>query len=154
MQKIISLTLTVLLILSSCRQETVMQPLELWYDQPAKVWEEALPLGNGLTGAMVFGGVATEQFGLNDNTLWSGGPNPGNRENGPEVLSEVRHAVFDENYDEADRLWRGMHGPYSARYLTMGDLFLEFPFSVEETEDYRRSLDLRNALSTVSFGID
>ncbi|MBS1563767.1 MAG: glycoside hydrolase N-terminal domain-containing protein, partial [Bacteroidetes bacterium] len=51
--------------------------LKLWYQQPAKAWEEALPLGNARTGAMVFGGVAKERVQLNDNTLWSGAPNPG-----------------------------------------------------------------------------
>jgi len=150
---LIFILVTFVLALSS-RAETEQQPLKLWYNQPAGSWEEALPLGNGLTGAMVFGGISTEQFLLNDNTLWSGGPTPGNRENGPEVLSKVRQAVFEENYGKADSLWRGMHGPYSARYLPMGDLFLNFPFDEEKTENYRRSLDLRNALSTVSFGID
>ncbi|TVQ74650.1 MAG: glycoside hydrolase family 95 protein [Balneolaceae bacterium] len=140
--------------LGSCQPENAQEPLQLWYDQPAANWQEALPLGNGLTGAMVFGGISTEQFMLNDNTLWSGGPNPGNRENGPEVLSKVRQAVFDGNYAEADKLWRGMHGPYSSRYLAMGDLFLDFPFSDDAAANYHRSLDLRKATSTVSFTID
>jgi len=147
-------SLVAMIMAVSCRHQKEQEPLQLWYNQPASAWEESLPIGNGLTGAMVFGGISTEQFMLNDNTLWSGGPNPGNRENGPEVLSKVRQAVFEGNYGDADRLWRGMHGPYSARYLSMGDLFLDFPFSTEETEDYRRSLDLRKALTTVSFGID
>ncbi|MCH8525189.1 MAG: glycoside hydrolase family 95 protein [Balneolales bacterium] len=126
----------------------------LWYDEPAQSWQEALPLGNGLTGAMVFGGVGAEQFLLNDNTLWSGGPVPGNRERGPEVLAAVREAVLAGNYAEADLLWRGMHGPYSARYLPMGNLFLDFPFSQEDATGYRRSLDLRRAMSEVSFTVD
>jgi alpha-L-fucosidase 2 len=138
----------------SCTSVMEPQPLELWYDEPALSWQEALPLGNGLTGAMVFGGVATEQYLLNDNTLWSGGPVPGNRENGPEVLAAVRQAVFDGDYARADQLWRGMHGPYSARYLPMGDLFLDFPFTESEASEYRRSLDLRRAISEVSFAVD
>ena len=108
---LIFILVTFVLALSS-RAETEQQPLKLWYNQPAGSWEEALPLGNGLTGAMVFGGISTEQFLLNDNTLWSGGPNPGNRENGPEVLSKVRQAVFEENYGKADSLWRGMQYRY------------------------------------------
>ena len=131
------------------------EPLVLWYNQPANQWEEALPLGNGLTGAMVYGGVSSEHIMLNDNTLWSGGPTPGNRVNGPEVLAMVRKAVFEQNYAGADKHWRCMHGPYSARYLPMGDIFLNFPFPEEEQpEDYIRSLDLRNALSNVSFEMD
>ncbi len=147
----------VVIFLTACQSQKEQESLKLWYNQPAGSWKEALPLGNGLTGAMVFGGVSTEQFMLNDNTLWSGGPRPGNREHGPEVLAKVRQAVFDQDYAEADRLWRGMHGPYSARYLPMGDLYLDFPFSAEASENYRRSLDLRKAISTVSFtanGID
>jgi alpha-L-fucosidase 2 len=57
--------------------------LKLWYTKPAQAWEEALPLGNGKTGAMVFGKVKTERYQLNDNTLWSGYPDPGNNPNGP-----------------------------------------------------------------------
>jgi alpha-L-fucosidase 2 len=128
MKKIGIFCLIAMIMAVYCQHNKEQEPLQLWYDQPADSWEEALPLGNGLTGAMVFGSIASEQFMLNDNTLWSGGPNPGNRENGPEVLSKVRQAVFEENYAEADRLWRGMHGPYSARYLPMGDLFAGFSF--------------------------
>src|SRR5882724_9406984 len=67
-------------------QQPKGQELKLLYDQPAAIWEEALPLGNGKTGAMVFGGVTREQFQLNDNTLWSGYPEPGNNPNGPIYL--------------------------------------------------------------------
>ena len=152
MQKI---SLFILLVIaSSCNKAKESQPLELWYNQPAGVWEEALPLGNGLTGAMIFGGVITERYALNDHTLWSGGPVPGNRENGPEVLDLVRKSIFDEDYKLAGELWRGMHGPYSARYLPMGDLAIDFAFSGTEVENYRRSLDLRNSLSTISFDIN
>ena len=64
--------------------------LKLLYNKPATVWEEALPLGNGKTGAMVFGGIAKERFQLNDNTLWSGAPNLGNTPDGPSILPQVR----------------------------------------------------------------
>ena len=68
--------------------------LKLWYDRPAKIWEEALPLGNGKTGAMVFGRVNKERLQLNDNTLWSGFPNAGNNPKGPAHLPLVRQATF------------------------------------------------------------
>lgn len=143
-----------LIINISCRQEIDKQPLKLWYSKPAGQWEEALPLGNGTAGAMVYGGIKREQYSLNDHTLWSGGPVPGNRENGPLVLEKVREAIFTEDYAGAGRLWRGMHGPYSARYLPMGDLLLNFSFPDDGTEKYQRSLDLRKALSEVSFEKD
>ncbi len=125
--------------------------LKLWYAKPAKAWEEALPLGNGKTGAMVFGGVKKERYQLNDNTLWSGFPDPGNNPNGPTVLPEVRKAVFEGDYIKAADLWKKMQGPYSARYLPLGNLLLEFP--VEDTlgTGYYRDLDLNNAIATVRY---
>src|SRR6187401_1352258 len=94
--------------------------LKLWYRQPAKAWEEALPLGNAKTGAMVFGGIAKERFQLNDNTLWSGYPNPGNNPDGPKYLPLVRELVFAGNYDSAAAVWKKyMQGTYSARYLPL-----------------------------------
>src|SRR5688500_3479887 len=100
-------------------------PLKLWYQKPAEVWEEALPLGNGNTGAMVFGGIVKERFQLNDNTLWSGYPEPGNNPDGPKILPLVRQAIFEGKYDSAAVLWKKMQGPYSARYLPLADLWLQ-----------------------------
>ena len=128
-----------------------IQPLELWYDRPAKIWEEALPLGNGTTGAMVFGGIKNEQYSLNDHTLWSGAPVQGNKPKGPEILPKVREAIFNGDYGQAATLWKGMHGPYSARYLPLGDLFLKFNFADTLVQNYRRGLDLHKAISTVVF---
>lgn len=126
--------------------------LKLWYDQPAKVWEEALALGNGKTGAMVFGGVNTERFQLNDNTLWSGFPNPGNNPKGPGALPQVRQAVVAGRYAEAAEIWKkNLQGPYSARYLTMADLFLDFHLKDSTPTSYRRELDLNNAVHTVTY---
>ncbi|MCH5687749.1 glycoside hydrolase family 95 protein [Niabella sp. W65] len=82
------------------------EDLKLWYNQPASIWEEALPLGNGKTGAMVFGGVGTERLQLNDNTLWSGAPNPGNTPGGPAILAEVRRLIFAGLYDSATNVWK------------------------------------------------
>lgn len=127
--------------------------LQLWYDRPADAWEEALPLGNGKTGAMVFGGIAREQYQLNDNTLWSGYPNPGNNANGPKYLPMVRNAVESGDYALAEKYWKKMQGPYSARYLHMGNFFIDFPFSADQITEYRRVLELGAALSTVSFNV-
>ena len=126
--------------------------LKLWYDKPAAIWEEALPLGNGKTGAMVFGGVNRERLQLNDNTLWSGYPNAGNNPKGPEALPKVRQAIEEENYGEAAALWKkNLQGPYSARYLPMADLFLDFLLKDSTVKNYRRELNLNNAIHTVSY---
>lgn len=128
--------------------------LKLWYDQPAKIWEEALPLGNGKTGAMVFGGVSTERFQLNNSTLWSGAPDAGNNPKAQAILPLVRAAVFAGDYGKAAEIWKkNLQGPYSARYLTMADLFLDFDFKDSATTAYRRELDIRNAVSTVTYTI-
>jgi alpha-L-fucosidase 2 len=125
--------------------------LKLWYTRPAAAWEEALPLGNGKTGAMVFGGVENERYQLNDNTLWSGYPDAGNNPNGPGLLPQVRQMVFQGNYDSAAVLWKKMQGPYSARYLPLADLELLFPVYDTATTNYSRELDLNTALSTVKY---
>lgn len=129
----------------------IAQKLVLWYDKPAQSWEEALPLGNGKTGAMVFGGIGKERLQLNDNTLWSGFPDPGNNPDGPKVLPLVRKQVFEGNYDSAAALWKKMQGPYSARYLPLADLWLNFSATDTTAEDYYRDLDLDSAISRVRY---
>lgn len=139
----------------SSGQKTKMNTdLTLWYKQPASAWEEALPLGNGKTGAMVFGGITRERFQLNDNTLWSGYPNPGNNSNGPKYLPLVRQAVEEGDYALAAQYWEKMQGPYSARYLPMGNLFIDFPAENVNATDYIRSLDLNTATSVVSYKLN
>jgi len=125
--------------------------LKLWYTQPASAWEEALPLGNGKTGAMVFGGIRHERLQLNDNTLWSGYPEAGNNPNGPVYLPLVRKAVFDGDYAQASAFWKKMQGPYSARYLTMADLFLDVALKDTVAVKYSRSLDLGTATAAVVY---
>ena len=125
--------------------------LKLWYKQPAQAWEEALPLGNGKMGAMVFGGVTEERFQLNDNTLWSGYPEPGNNPDAPKYLPLVREQIFQGNYDSATKLWKKMQGPYSARYLPLGDLRIFQPRYDTVTTNYHRQLDLNAAIATTSY---
>ncbi|MEO6520654.1 MAG: glycoside hydrolase family 95 protein [Mucilaginibacter sp.] len=134
-------------------QQINQQSLKLWYNKPARVWEEALPLGNAKTGAMVFGRINIERYQLNDNTLWSGFPDAGNISNGPQVLPLVRKAVFDGDYEKAAELWKKMQGPYSARYLTMADLFLNFGLSDSTTSNYYRDLDIKNSTTTLKYTI-
>jgi alpha-L-fucosidase 2 len=150
-----SLTIALLLITQIVSAQTTVDPnLKLWYNKPASIWEEALPLGNAKTGAMVFGGIAKERFQLNDNTLWSGYPNPGNTVGGPAIVEDVRKQVFEGNYDSAATAWRKMHGPYSARYLTMADLWIENKLSDTVPASYYRDLNISNATATVKYKIN
>lgn len=125
--------------------------LKLWYNEPASIWEEALPLGNGKAGAMVFGGIVTERFQLNDITLWSGSPVAGNKENGPEILKQTREAIVNGEYEKAGQAWKKMHGPYSARYLPMGDLFVKMKLNDTVARNYYRDLNIQHAVSNVRY---
>jgi len=126
--------------------------LTLWYDKPASVWNEALSLGNGRIGAMVFGSVDSERIQLNEATLWTGKPhdytNPGARKN----LEAIRKLIFDEDVEGAELLAPSLLGipPQLHAYQPFCDLYLDF-FTDTHAENYRRSLDIRSAITTVSY---
>lgn len=126
-------------------------PLKLWYDQPATVWTQALPLGNGRLGAMVFGGTTEELIQLNDATLWSGGPVSSNvNPEAAKYLPAVRAALFKQQYHQADSLLRKMQGVYSQSFLPLGDLRITQKL-FGETSQYYRDLDISNAIATTRF---
>jgi alpha-L-fucosidase 2 len=127
-------------------------PLTLRYTRAAARWVEALPVGSGRLGGMVFGGVGTERIQLNDDTLWSGGPRDWNNPGAREVLPEVRAAIFGGRYADADALTKRMMGPYTESYLPMGDLHIVFDHG-DIAAGYRRSLDLRSAVATTTFRV-
>ena len=127
--------------------------LTLWYKQPAEKWTDALPIGNGRLGAMVFGGVNAERLQLNDDTLWSGAPRPWNNPDAKQHLEEVRHLVLDQqDYVGADRVCKQMQGPYNQSYQPLADLHLEWQPS-GEIAGYRRELDLDTAIARVTFHV-
>jgi alpha-L-fucosidase 2 len=131
-------------------------PLSLSYRQPASAWTEALPIGNGRLGAMVFGGIEHERLQLNEDTLWAGGPYDPNNTNALVALPEIRKLIFDGKYDEADKLISRsmMAKPLSQmQYEPVGDLLLDFPVGTR-TENYRRDLNLDTAVSHASFRAD
>ena len=125
----------------------------LHYDVPARNWNEALPLGNGRLGAMVFGGVPVERFQINEETLWSGHPKDCNNPAARDVLPQVREAVFAGDYARADALTRRMQGPFYQAYLPLGDLSLAFEHTGEAT-GYHRALDLAVAAAQTSYVVD
>ncbi|KFC71460.1 glycoside hydrolase N-terminal domain-containing protein [Massilia sp. LC238] len=129
--------------------------LTLHYDKPAAVWTEALPVGNGRLGAMVFGRPGEELLQLNEATLWSGGPvgkniNPG----AYAALGKVREALAREDYAQAYALSRQMQGLYTQSFLPLGDLKLQQDFKGGDVTGYRRALDIRDGIQTTSFTVN
>jgi alpha-L-fucosidase 2 len=132
------------------------EPLSLWYRQPAKEWVEALPIGNGRLGAMVFGGIGQERLQLNEDTLWAGGPYDPLNPEAKDALPEVQALVFDGKYAEAAKLIdrKVMARPIKQmQYQPAGDLLLDFPHG-GSVENYRRELNLDTAVATTSYTID
>ena len=127
----------------------------LWYKQPAKKWEEALPLGNGRMGAMVFGGVRRERLQLNEDTLWAGYPVKENNPAAAAALPEARRLLAEGRYAEAQQLIErsmlGSPGHGVQPYQPLGDLWLEFSGEPDE-RDYNRLLDLSTAVARTEFG--
>lgn len=129
------------------------QPLKLWYDQPATNWNEALPLGNGRLGAMVFGTPGKERFQLNEESLWAGCPMQSYPPDFLKHLNEVRRLLFAGHNAEAHAYGRKnlTATPTSFRsYEPLADLWLDFG-AVETTEGYRRELDFADGLARVTF---
>lgn len=128
---------------------------KLWYKEPAKAWTEALPVGNGRLGAMVFGNERDELIQLNESTLWSGGPVSDNvNPAAPNFLPQIREAIFQENYQEAAELCKKMQGVYSESYLPLGDLMIRQDFKSLNSEVYYRDLNIQDAIATTRFKID
>jgi alpha-L-fucosidase 2 len=125
---------------------------KLWYEQSATDWEkEALPLGNGRLGAMIFGGLGEDRILLNEDTLWSGEPMDKTNKAAAASLEEVRRLVFDRQYRKAqDLLEQEMFGPWNQSYIPMGDLVMNWAGS-DEVQSYVRELDLNTAVAKVSY---
>jgi alpha-L-fucosidase 2 len=128
-------------------------PNVLWYARPASEWIEALPVGNGRLGAMVFGRTALDRIQLNEETVWTGGPYDPSREVEPGALAEIRRLVFAGDDFKAHYLFgRTLMGKpvEQMKYQPLGNLWLEFP-GHEEVAEYRRQLDLDSAIASVSY---
>ena len=120
---------SVLAGLMSCSASSLIQQkpaLELWYSQPADVWEEALPVGNGRLGAMVYGGVKKERIQFNEDTFWAGGPSDPSDPETKNYLPDARKLVFQGKYKEAHEfIDEHIIGPKMMCYLPLGELVLE-----------------------------
>jgi len=145
-----------LIILSalSCKEDK-SSDLVLWYDEPAAKWEEALPLGNGRLGAMVYGGVQKDQIQFNEETLWAGQPTDYTNYGAANYLSEIRQLIWKGKQKEAEELAlaKFMSVPLrQQKYQPFGDLWLEFPVN-DSISGYRRELDLKTAVSRTTYNI-
>ncbi len=130
--------------------------LVLWYDKPASNWTEALPVGNGRLGAMVYGGTEKETIQFNEETLWTGQPHDYAHEGAHEVLDELRQLLWEGKQDEAHKLGneRFMSQPFGQFcYQPFGNILLEFP-GHKNTTNFIRNLDLEDALSSVSYEVE
>ena len=148
-------TYQLLLVLTCTTTLFAQQDLKLHYDKPATEWTEALPIGNGRLGAMIFGRVNEELIQLNEATLWSGGPvsknvNPTSFDN----LAPTRAALLSGDYAKAYELTKNMQGLYSESYLPLGDLILKQDLGNKKPAAYYRDLNIADGVATTSFTVD
>lgn len=158
-----AITLKVLLFLipficnvsSFCKAETKGGKLTMWYDKPATVWNEALPVGNGRLGAMIYGDPVNEKLQLNEETFWSGGPSRNDNPKALSALPEIRSLIFDGKFKEAETMInQNMMTPLNgSMYQVVGNLNLNF-FNHENYTNYYRELNLENAVFTTTYTVD
>ena len=130
------------------------QQHKLWYNKPASHWLEALPIGNSSLGAMVYGGTETEEIQLNEETFWSGSPHDNNSKESLAALPEVRRLIFEGKEYQASKLidQHFVKGPHGMRFLPLGSLKLKLDH--KDVTDYRRELNLGNAIATTTYKCD
>lgn len=138
-----------------CKDKKKDSRLKLWYESPADEWIEALPLGNGRLGSMVFGNVSKERIQLNEDTLWTGVPIK--KENCGlflENLNEVRNLMFQGEYVKGQEIMNGrLLGPWNESYAPMGNLYLDFENN-DDYKEYKRELDLEEGIVRVNYKIN
>ena len=160
MKRIVLLTNLILLFITynSCNSKhaSIINNINtLWYKQPAQKWTEALPLGNGRIGGMVFGGINQERIQLNEESLWAGEPTDTYPENSHEHLKQVQKLLLEGNVFEAEQLaiQKLASKPTSFRpYQPLGDLNLEFALQ-DSVYDYRRLLDMEDGIVRVKYRV-
>ncbi len=154
------LKLTAILFLISFISITVTgqelkEELKLWFKEPATTWNEALPVGNGRLGAMVFGGIEQERLQLNEESLWTKGGKLEDKENGHEAIPEIRELLFEGEYKKAEQMCKkelmSERLPSGTNtYQTLGNLNIHFE-GVDNYSNYKRKLQLDSALVKTSF---
>lgn len=149
--------LAILLFGCSSKSEKELNPsLMLWYDQPAKNWNEALPIGNGRLGAMVYGGIEKETIQFNEETLWTGQPNDYSNKGAHQYVDQLRQLLWAGKQKEAHELGNAkfMSQPLrQASYQAFGNILLDFA-DHDNAINYQRKLDLEDAISSVAYEVE
>ncbi|MGV8090630.1 MAG: glycoside hydrolase N-terminal domain-containing protein [Mangrovibacterium sp.] len=142
--------LVVLLVAANSSED-----LKIWYKQPAASWNEALPIGNGRLGAMIFGGTDRDQLQLNEETVWSGQPNQNTNPEIREILPEINKLFYAGKYQEAEDLALAkVISPNSGmKYQPVGNLWIDFP-GHENVSSYSRDLNISKAVASVEYELD
>ena len=143
-------------VISCSNEHQSPNNLKLWYLQPALQWTEALPVGNGRLGAMVYGGVAQEHIQFNEETLWTGEPHDYANAGAAEYLDEIRQLLLAGKQREAEELAMAhfMSDPLRQKaYQPFGDIYIDFA-NHDNYSDYYRELDLREAISRISYKVE
>jgi len=149
MKKIALLLFSILTINCFAQNDAV-----LWYEQPAKEWTEALPVGNGRLGAMIYGNPAREELQLNEETVWGGGPHNNYNPAALKSLPEVRRLIFEGKNKEAENIINRdfLASSHGMPYQTIGSLFLDFA-GHEKYTGFRRELDISKAVATTTYQV-
>lgn len=143
-----------------CSKQSEPHLMKLWYDEPAENWEEALPIGNGRLGAMIYGNVNSEQIQLNEETIWAGAPGNNIPEGFNDILPDIRRLIFEGKFREAQelamtRIPRHAVGEmnYGMPYQTLGNLWIDM-HEDKEYSNYYRELDIKNAVSSIKYKVE
>lgn len=134
--------------------QEVTSGLKIWFNTPAATWNDALPVGNGSLGGMIFGGIEKERIEVNEESVWTGKERWDANPNALKALPQVRRLLFESRYREAEELAQknimGAKPEPRASYQALGDIWLDFGLQ-RGVSDYRRVLDIENAVATVSY---
>ena len=147
MRQITPILAFLFLILNSLKAQ---ENLKLWYDKPAQYWVEALPIGNGFMGAMLFGGTGTELIQLNHTTFWSGAPKDGSNPDAVKHIPQIKNLMAAGKYAEAEEMTKRIQGPFTQAFQPLGDLSLVFDDSTN-VQDYYRDLNISNAVFNTQY---
>ncbi|HVE56324.1 MAG TPA: glycoside hydrolase family 95 protein [Pyrinomonadaceae bacterium] len=162
--KVLFAALIMILGVSKILSAEISSDLLIWFDSPAKVFTQSLPLGNGRLGAMVFGGVGEERVVLNEGTLWSGAPQDSDKPDAAKYLPEIRRLLLEGKNAEAEALvyknftakglgsarGKGKDAPYGA-YQVLGNLRIKFAGGDAGFTNYRRELNVGNAIAKITY---